>query len=143
MSAPGVPPLESNSKLSLEEIGSANRRAQIDGVVTGTCAGFLGGFISSKLLRQSRNIGLLSGILTGSIVGYLFTQESLKLNLAKAHASHASLRSHLSPTFTSSSMSLRDGERIPPETWDLSKNEGGVNGLEGFEDKYASTRGDH
>ncbi|GAA6010587.1 hypothetical protein JCM10207_007751 [Rhodosporidiobolus poonsookiae] len=128
-SSPHIPPLDSNSHLSLEDIGAANRRAQLDGVAAGTCAGFLGGFISTKMLRQSRNLGLLSGILTGSIVGYLFTQESLKLQLAKARASSAQLASHLG--------------RVPPETWDLTKGESGVNGQEGLEDRYATTRGDH
>lgn len=27
------------------------------GIAAGTCAGFLGGFISTRMLRQSRNIG--------------------------------------------------------------------------------------
>lgn len=59
---------------------------------------------------------------------YVFTQESLKLQLKKATLSNQELRKHLS-------------ER--EEVWDLSKGERGVNGMEGFEDKYASTRGDH
>ncbi|GAA5945414.1 hypothetical protein JCM10213_005971 [Rhodosporidiobolus nylandii] len=140
MSAPqtsGVPPLDLTQGLSMEEIGAANRRAQIDGVAAGTCAGFLGGFISSKMLRQSRNLGLLSGILTGSIVGYLFTQESLKLNLAKARSSHQELSAHLG------TLKAEEESRIPPETWDNTRGERGVNGLEGLEDRYATTRGDH
>ncbi|GAA5823061.1 hypothetical protein JCM11251_007471 [Rhodosporidiobolus azoricus] len=138
-SAPNVPPLARNAGLSLEEIGSANRRAQIDGVAAGTCAGFLGGFISTKLLKQTRNVGLLSGILTGSIVGYLFTQESLKLQVAKARASNAELQQHLASTSLTSS----PDDKIAPETWDLGKGERGVNGMEGYADKYQTTRGDH
>ncbi|GAA5863715.1 hypothetical protein JCM3774_001224 [Rhodotorula dairenensis] len=120
---------QSPLRLTVEEVGAANRRAQIDGVAAGTCAGFLGGFISTRLLRQSRNIGLLSGVLTGSIVGYLFTQESLKIQLAKARAAQSTLQEHLSPDDT--------------ELWDLSKGERGVNGQEALQDKYATTRGDH
>ncbi|GAA5912733.1 hypothetical protein JCM6882_005775 [Rhodosporidiobolus microsporus] len=140
-SARNVPPLDTNSKLSLEEIASANRRAQIDGVAAGTCAGFLGGFISTKMLSQTRNLGLLSGVLTGSIVGYLLTQESLKLQLAKARASHSELRAHLSGSSLSATSSPDD--RIAPETWDLGKGERGVGGMEGYQDKYQTTRGDH
>ncbi|BGP18399.1 hypothetical protein JCM10213v2_006465 [Rhodosporidiobolus nylandii] len=128
MSAPqtsGVPPLDLTQGLSMEEIGAANRRAQIDGVAAGTCAGFLGGFISSKMLRQSRNLG------------YLFTQESLKLNLAKARSSHQELSAHLG------TLKAEEESRIPPETWDNTRGERGVNGLEGLEDRYATTRGDH
>ncbi|GAA6046902.1 hypothetical protein JCM3770_003420 [Rhodotorula araucariae] len=114
-------------ELSLKEVGDANRRAQLDGVAAGTCAGFLSGFLTSKLLKQGRNLGLLSGLLSGSIVGYIFTQESLKLQLAKARASHAQLRAHLSPA---EQLGLDGGER-------------GVGGLDALEDKYATTRGDH
>ncbi|GAA5856931.1 hypothetical protein JCM8547_008471 [Rhodosporidiobolus lusitaniae] len=140
-SAPGVPPLDLNSKLTMEEIGSANRRAQIDGVAAGTCAGFLGGFISTKLLRQSRNLGLLSGVLTGSIVGYLITQESLKLQLAKARSTSASLRAYLAEMGKDEGVDMQG--RLPKETWDMSKGEGGYGGQEGLSDKYATTKGDH
>ncbi|GAA5906830.1 uncharacterized protein JCM6883_005702 [Sporobolomyces salmoneus] len=119
---------ERSPNLSLKEIGDANRRAQLDGVAAGTCAGFLSGFLSTKGLKMSRNVGLLSGLISGVFVGYVFTQESLKLQLKKATLSNQELRKHLS-------------ER--EEVWDLSKGERGVNGMEGFEDKYASTRGDH
>ncbi|GAA6031507.1 hypothetical protein JCM8097_006489 [Rhodosporidiobolus ruineniae] len=136
--SPAIPPLDFNSKLSIDEIGKANTRAQIDGVAAGTCAGFLSGFMSTKLLKQSRNLGLLSGLITGSVVGYLFTQESLKLNLAKARKAHVDLQAHLSP----SSASTVEGA-VPPETWDLSKPEGGHGGQEGLTDRWATTRGDH
>lgn len=129
MSADQAPTGQDPLRLTIEEVGAANRRAQIDGIAAGTCAGFLGGFISTRMLRQSRNIGLLSGVLTGSIVGYLFTQESLKIQLAKARASQTKLHEHLSP--------------VDAELWDLSKGERGVNGQETLQDKYATTRGDH
>lgn len=60
---------------------------------------------------------------------YLFTQESLKIQLAKARASQTKLHEHLSPA--------------DAELWDLSKGERGVNGQETLQDKYATTRGDH
>ncbi|GAA5934462.1 hypothetical protein JCM1841_004291 [Sporobolomyces salmonicolor] len=122
-----------SSHLSLEDISTANRRAQIDGVAAGTCAGFLGGFLSTKMFKQSRNVGLLSGILTGSVVGYIFTQESLRLQLAKAESAAADLRRHLGA----------GGEGEAQQPWDLSKGERGVGGQEGLEDRYATTRGDH
>ncbi|GAA5856795.1 hypothetical protein JCM9279_002019 [Rhodotorula babjevae] len=118
-----TPPID----LPLKDFGDANRRAQLDGVAAGTCAGFLSGWITSRLLRQSRNLGLLSGLMTGTVVGYLFTQESLKLQLAKARAAHAQLQSHLSPE----------------QQLGLDGREKGFGGLEGLEDKYASSRGDH
>ncbi|GAA5848086.1 hypothetical protein JCM3766R1_006401 [Sporobolomyces carnicolor] len=124
---------ERSPHLSIKEIGDANRRAQLDGVAAGTCAGFLSGFISTKGLKMSRNIGLLSGLLSGVFVGYIFTQESLKIQLKKAQLSNAELRKHLS-----SSSSGGD-----EQTWDMSSGERGVNGMEGFQDKYATTRGDH
>ncbi|GAA5947819.1 hypothetical protein JCM3775_005242, partial [Rhodotorula graminis] len=71
---------------------------------------------------------LLSGLMTGTVVGYLFTQESLKLQLAKARAAHAQLQSHLSS---------------PEEQLGLDGREKGFGGLEGLEDKFASTRGEH
>ncbi|GAA5906351.1 hypothetical protein JCM5296_003177 [Sporobolomyces johnsonii] len=125
-----------SSHLSLEDIATANRRAQIDGVAAGTCAGFLGGFLSTKLFKQSRNVGLLSGVLTGSVVGYIFTQESLRLQLAKAEAAAADLRRHLGSAG-------EGGEAQEQQQWDLSKGERGVGGQEGLEDRYATTRGDH
>ncbi|GAA5970819.1 hypothetical protein JCM3765_005576 [Sporobolomyces pararoseus] len=132
--SPSTAQPERSYNLSLKEIGDANRRAQLDGVAAGTCAGFLSGFISTKGLRMSRNVGLLSGLLSGVFVGYIFTQESLKIQLKKASLSNDELRKHLT-----------GGERGAggEEIWDLSKGERGVNGMEGFEDKYASTRGDH
>lgn len=108
---------------------------------------------------MSRNVGLLSGLLSGVFVGwatplslyllcdsasliettiggcrYIFTQESLKIQLKKASLANDELRKHLT-----------GGERGAggEEIWDLSKGERGVNGMEGYEDKYASTRGDH
>jgi hypothetical protein len=58
----------------------------------------------------------------------------LRIQLKKASLSNAELRRHLSNEERGAG-----GE----EVWDLSKGERGVNGMEGFEDKYASTRGDH
>ncbi|TNY22934.1 hypothetical protein DMC30DRAFT_414673 [Rhodotorula diobovata] len=124
-------PTPSPTELPLKDFGDANRRAQLDGVAAGTCAGFLSGFITSRLLKQSRNLGLLSGLVTGSVVGYLFTQESLKIQLAKARASHAQLRAHLSESDS------------PDAHLGLDGREKGFGGLEGLEDKYATTRGDH
>ncbi|POY72276.1 hypothetical protein BMF94_4578 [Rhodotorula taiwanensis] len=114
-------------RLTIEEVGAANRRAQIDGVAAGTCAGFLGGFISSRLLRQSRN------------VGYLFTQESLKIQLAKARATQTALKQHLGGAEPGTIPLATDDA----ELWDLSKGERGSNGQESLQDKYATTRGDH
>ncbi|GAA5885661.1 hypothetical protein JCM16303_003103 [Sporobolomyces ruberrimus] len=128
---PGTSLPERSPHLSIKEIGDANRRAQLDGVAAGTCAGFLSGFMSTKAFKMSRNVGLLSGLTSGVIVGYIFTQESLKIQLQKAQTSNAELRRHLT--------SDQNGE----EVWDLSKGERGTGGMEGFEDKYASTRGDH
>ncbi|KAM0748649.1 hypothetical protein T439DRAFT_327909 [Meredithblackwellia eburnea MCA 4105] len=128
-------PLEA---LTMDQIGAANRAAQMDGLGVGGLAGFLGGFLSHRLFRQSRNVALLSGLLTGSLAGYIFTQTALKVHLAKASASSTVLRDALS----SSSSSELEGRR----QWtnhDDNEREGGVGGLEGLHDKYATTRGDH
>ena len=53
-------PLES---LTVEEIGQASRSAQIDGVGVGGLAGFLGGVMSLKVFKSTRNASLLSGLL--------------------------------------------------------------------------------
>lgn len=63
---------------------------------------------------------------------YLFTQESLKIQLAKARVSQTALRSHLG-----------ESAEADAQLWDLSKGERGSNGQESLQDKYATTRGDH
>ncbi|BGP09976.1 hypothetical protein OF846_003652 [Rhodotorula toruloides] len=122
MSAPEKP-----IDISLDALGEAKKRAGIDGVVAGTCAGFLSGFLSTKAFKMSRNTGLLSGLMAGSFVGYIFTVESLKLHVAKARTAQAELHRHLM------------GESAD----DMMRGERGVGGLEGLEDKYQTTRGDH
>ncbi|GAA6063097.1 hypothetical protein JCM10212_003295 [Sporobolomyces blumeae] len=141
-------PLAPRTSLSIDEIGNANRRAQLDG--------FLSGFMSTRAFKMSRNTGLLSGLLSGVVVGYIFTQESLKIQLSKAEKSRVDLNRHLDPSSApiasstsgagfkawGNDMSLReDGNK--EVMWDLSKGERGSGGMEEFHDKYASTRGDH
>lgn len=140
------------------------------GVAAGTCAGFLSGFLSTKGLKMSRNTGLLSGLLSGVVVGsvspfsfsrlngmglmkneirYIFTQESLKIQLKKAQDSNEALKKHLEQDDKRGGfvpdergmegMSLRERR----EVWDMTRGERGSGGMEGFEDKYQSTRGDH
>ncbi|GAA6018336.1 hypothetical protein JCM11491_005937 [Sporobolomyces phaffii] len=132
-------PPDRSPHLSIKEIGDANRRAQLDGkkltitslslfgVAAGTCAGFLSGFLATKGLRLTRNVGLLSGLASGVAVGYIFTQQSLRVQLAKADHANTELRRHL-------------GQQHPPPPAD---HEGGVGGMEAFHDKYQTTRGDH
>ena len=66
---------------------------------------------------------------------YLFTQESLKIQLAKARAAHAQLQSHLSPSDPSAAQ--------VEHQLGLDGREKGFGGLEALDDKFASTRGDH
>ena len=80
---------------------------------------------------------------------YIFTQESLKIQLKKAQDSNEALKRHLSNENEGGGfvpderglegMSLRERR----EVWDMSKGERGTGGMEAFEDKYQSTRGDH
>jgi len=119
---------------------------------------------------MSRNTGLLSGLLSGVVVGsvspfsfsrlngmglmkneirYIFTQESLKIQLKKAQDSNEALKKHLEQDDKRGGfvpdergmegMSLRERR----EVWDMTRGERGTGGMEGFEDKYQSTRGDH
>lgn len=69
---------------------------------------------------------------TGTIAGYIFTQTSLKVHLAKASATSTTLRDALEA----------QGKEDARKFWD-NEREGGAGGQEGLHDKYASTRGDH
>ncbi|KAL8278798.1 hypothetical protein RQP46_008867 [Phenoliferia psychrophenolica] len=125
-------PLES---LTVEEIGEASRSAQIDGLGIGALTGFLGGLVTLKVFRQTRNTAMLSGLMTGAIAGYIFTQTALEVHLAKASKTSTTLRDALE------AKAKEDGQAAK-DFWDNPK-EGGAGGMEGLHDKYASTRGDH
>lgn len=68
---------------------------------------------------------------TAATAGYIFTQTALKVHLAKASVNAQVLRDSL------------DKEGVE-RAW-ANEREGGAvgSGLEGLEDKYATTRGDH
>ncbi|KAI5478699.1 hypothetical protein MNV49_004726 [Pseudohyphozyma bogoriensis] len=128
-------PIES---LTIEEIGQANRSAQIDGLMAGASAGFLGSFLTTRLFKQSRNVGLLSGLL------YLFTQASLSSNLARASHSGVLLRARLADAAaTQGGQSPAEVEERLSKAYWSNEREGGVGGMEEMKDKYQTTRGDH
>ncbi|SCZ89274.1 BZ3500_MvSof-1268-A1-R1_Chr1-1g01074 [Microbotryum saponariae] len=128
------PAAQDPTKLNFDELGDANRRAQIDGIASGAAAAFLAGQISTRLLKQGRNAGLLSGLI------YLMTGHSLSIYLHQAQQSRLALRARLAES--SSSGSPADGTS-PEQAWDLNRHEGGVGGMEVMTDKYRSTSGDH
>ncbi|SCV71483.1 BQ2448_3071 [Microbotryum intermedium] len=163
---PPVP--QDPNKLNFDELGDANRRAQIDvrptraqqqapasnllshhtiapvtlgglqGIVSGAAAAFLAGQFSTRLLKQGRNAGLLSGLIAGVGVGYLMTGHSLSIYLHQAQQSRLALRARLAETSEGSKL-----DPTSPQPWDLNRGEGGVGGMELMTDKYRSTSGDH
>lgn len=56
-------PIVVPERLSVGEIAKANKAAQLDGVGAGGVTGFLGGFISHRLFKMSRNVSLISGLM--------------------------------------------------------------------------------
>ncbi|KAM0790768.1 hypothetical protein ACM66B_004618 [Microbotryomycetes sp. NB124-2] len=131
------PPSHATDKPSIlnDEVGKANRRAQIDGVVAGVSAGFISGQMTLRVFKQSRNASLLSGLLAGVGVGYVITQQSLKIHLDKARVAHAQLREHMDQLSSS-------GNGNSEAQWDLDRRETASDGSL-LEDPYATTRGDH
>lgn len=129
------PPLDPKGlqleSLSIDDIGKANRSAQLDGVAAGACAFPLASLLSSRLFKQSKNVALLSGLLAATATGYLFTQASLSTHLAQASKASTLLREKLAADGATTEQLMKFDK------------EGGTQGLELYEDKYASTRGDH
>lgn len=41
-------------------------------MIAGTCAGFLGSFATSRVLKQNKNLALISGLMTGVLTGQSF-----------------------------------------------------------------------
>lgn len=56
-------PIVIPERLTVGEIAKANKAAQLDGVGAGGVTGFLGGFISHRLFKMSRNVSLVSGLM--------------------------------------------------------------------------------
>ncbi|KAK4050779.1 hypothetical protein OIV83_003200 [Microbotryomycetes sp. JL201] len=131
------PPSHATDKPSIlnDEVGKANRRAQIDGVVAGVAAGFISGQMTLRMFKQSRNASLLSGLLAGVGVGYVMTQQSLKIHLEKARVAHAQLRQHMDQL--SHQQAGTNDARFNLDTRETA-SDGSL-----LEDPYATTRGDH
>ncbi|CAD6581485.1 MAG: hypothetical protein CYPHOPRED_001587 [Cyphobasidiales sp. Tagirdzhanova-0007] len=115
--------------LSMDEIGRCNTAAQLEGTLYGTAAGFLGGFFSFRFLKQNKNISLFSGLATGVISGYVVSRTALQARLARAELDAAAAQRL--------KVEQKDGR------WDLNRREGGFGGMEAFDDKYATTSGEH
>ncbi|GAA98936.1 uncharacterized protein L969DRAFT_95613 [Mixia osmundae IAM 14324] len=123
MSVFATPKPATQTTLSLEQIGKANRDAQLDGVLWGTGAGFLTAFIGLRMLKLSRNSSTLAGLLSGVMGGWYISRTTLVSNIAVAEAKEARSRN------------LRTDGSNPYE--------GGFGGQETLRDKYASTSGEH
>lgn len=86
--------------------------------------------IHSRMHRSLTPLALLRCGRQGVGVGYFFASAALKANLLKHQASNEALRKALAEIEEAGVGPANGGE-------------GGVNGMEAFHDKYASTRGDH
>ncbi|KZT61853.1 hypothetical protein CALCODRAFT_490771 [Calocera cornea HHB12733] len=108
--------------LTLNQVGEANRGAQRDGVFAGMVSGLVATIISAQMFRLNRKLTLFSGLLTGTVSGYFWTQAFLESRLALLtnDARNAALKREIGQDF-----------------------EGGSGGQEDLRDQYATTRGDH
>ncbi|EJD04522.1 uncharacterized protein FOMMEDRAFT_167690 [Fomitiporia mediterranea MF3/22] len=79
-------------KLDKDVLARCARHARREGIVAGLTSGFVGAMIGSRVLRFDRNITLLSGILTGILSGYFFTQAFLGTRIAEAVVRETQLR---------------------------------------------------
>ena len=137
--------------LPVEQVGAANRAAQLRGIVLGLGGGIISAFISRKSLNLSKNASYLSGLIAGTGVAYITARQQLEHNLGAVENAEKGLRTSLRSSTgstaagTGDELSATDQEMLK---YDLrasgtSAHEGGVAGLHEYRDKYATTRGDH
>ncbi|KZO99562.1 hypothetical protein CALVIDRAFT_533975 [Calocera viscosa TUFC12733] len=121
MSTPPTSSHPDHPLLTLDQIGEANRGSQRDGIFAGMASGLVATIISAQMFRLNRKLTIFSGLLTGALSGYFWTQAFLDSRLA------------LLSTEARKKALIRDEQDF----------EGGTGGQEGLRDRYATTRGDH
>lgn len=137
--------------LPVAEVGTANRAAQVRGIVLGLGGGVLSAFISRKALNLPKNASYLSGLLAGTGVAYITARQQLEHNLGAVESAEKGLRTTLrtaggsAPTTSTDALLATDQAMLKYDlqAGDVRTYEGGVAGLHEFKDKYATTRGDH
>ncbi|CCF51065.1 hypothetical protein NDA11_001740 [Ustilago hordei] len=143
--------------LPVNQVGAANRSAQLGGIALGFGGGVISAFISRKALNLSKNASYLSGLLAGTGVAYITARQQLEHNLGAVENAELGLRGQLkggaNAVGGNASASVSDGLSASATEQEMLKydlqagnagfHEGGVAGMHEFRDKYASTRGDH
>lgn len=141
--------------LPVNQVGAANRSAQLRGIALGLGGGVISAFISRKALNLSKNASYLSGLLAGTGVAYITARQQLEHNLGAVENAELGLRGQLSGAkggvngggngSVSDGLSATDQEMLKYDlqAGNAGVHEGGVAGMHEFRDKYASTRGDH
>ncbi|EPQ26752.1 uncharacterized protein PFL1_05731 [Pseudozyma flocculosa PF-1] len=120
-------------RLPIAEVGVANKRAQIRGMLIGIAGGVCSAFISKRALNLNSNQSLLSGLLAGTGVAYVAARQELTHNLETLEASHR--RTSEAGEAEMTQLDLRSAHER--------QFDAGVAGLHTLEDRAASTRGDH
>lgn len=141
--------------LPVNQVGAANRSAQLRGIALGLGGGVISAFISRKALNLSKNASYLSGLLAGTGVAYITARQQLEHNLGAVENAELGLRGQLGGAkggvseagngSVSDGLSATDQEMLKYDlqAGNAGVHEGGVAGMHEFRDKYASTRGDH
>ncbi|PWY99931.1 hypothetical protein BCV70DRAFT_102807 [Testicularia cyperi] len=151
---------EVHPPLPIEQVGNANRSAQIRGIFLGIGGGIMSAFIARRAMNLSKNAAYLSGLVAGTGVAYITAAQQLEHNLSAVESAEKGLRDSLrapksatttsttTTTTTSSSPSHSDGTDQEMLKYDLlaasnPSHEAGVSGLHTLHDKFATSRGDH
>ncbi|PWN35322.1 uncharacterized protein FA14DRAFT_171979 [Meira miltonrushii] len=133
---PGPFGLSEHPLLPMAEVGKVNRKGQLRGTATGIFSGVLGALFVRNGLKRSPNATVMSGLLIGSLTGYISSTIYVKEGLRILEEKKQSLRSTVD----------RDTDLMNTLDMQAGQNpnfEAGVAGLHEFQDRSHSTRGDH
>ncbi|KAJ1927124.1 hypothetical protein IWQ60_003207 [Tieghemiomyces parasiticus] len=100
-------------KPSLVPYGECQSESSRTGLVAGVTGGFLGGYISNVLFKLPRNNSILAGVVTGSLVGWLFANQAMKECMKRNHLSDKPTMPQSTPTTLEDVLSSGDEKSSP------------------------------